>query len=192
MKLKEHKAAGPDEIRPRLLKRCSTELAPVFAIIFNWSLQVFSVPSTYKQSNIIPVPKSSSAEVLNDFRPVALTSCIMKCFEKLDLKFMSTLLPPDFDMFQFVYKDNRSFEDTLSVNYHEVLKHLETPNAYVRILFIDYSSAFNTIIPQQLYDKLFDDLKFPITLCNWILDFLLNRPQIVKVGSLLSGSITLL
>ena len=190
-RLKERKAAGPDEIRPRLLKRCCAELAPVFSIIFNWSLQVCSVPSTYKLSNIIPVPKNLSAVLLNDFRPVALTSCIMKCFEKIVLKFMSTLLPPDFDIFQFAYKENRSVEDALSINCHEVLNHLEKSNAYVRILFIDYSSAFNTIIPQKLYDKLFFDLKFPITLCNWILDFLLERPQVVKIGNIISESITL-
>ena len=190
-RLKENKAAGPDRLRPRLLKRCSSELASVFAQIFNWSLQTFKVPSTYKLSNIIPVPKSSSAELLNDFRPVALTSCVMKCFEKIVLKFISTLLPPDFDMFQFAYKENRSVEDALSINCHEVLNHLETSNSYVRILFIDYSSAFNTIIPQKLYDKLLFELKFPVTLCNWILDFLLERPQVVKIGNIISESITL-
>ena len=115
----------------------------------------------------------------------------MKCFEKFVLKFINTLLPLDFDIFQFAYKENRSIEDALTINCHEVLNHLETSNAYVRILFIDYSSAFNTIIPQKLYDKLFFELNFPDTLCNWILDFLLERPQVVKIGNIFSGSITL-
>ena len=34
-------------------------------------------------------------------------------------------------------------------------------------------------------------MKFPITLCNWILDFLLERPQVVKIGNIISESITL-
>ena len=75
----------------------------------------------------------------------------------------------------------------MCITLHEVLSHLEKPNSYVRILFIDYSSAFNTIIPQKLYDKLYYDLKFPIHLCNWILDFLLDRPQSVKIGVLTSS-----
>ena len=76
---KEHKAAGPDGITPRLLKKCNSELAQVFSIIFNWSIQECSVPSIFKLSTIIPIPKKPSVEQLNDYRPVALTSCIMKC-----------------------------------------------------------------------------------------------------------------
>ena len=189
--LREDKAAGPDNIRPRLLKRCAIGLAPVFSYIFNWSLQICKVPMCYKLSNIIPVPKNNSPQILNDYRPVALTSCIMKCFEKLVLNFIVPSLPPDFDKYQFAYTNNRSVEDALAINCHEILQHLETKKSYTRILFIDYSSAFNTIIPQKLYNKLVYDLNFPITICNWILDFLLNRPQVVKVGKLTSSSITI-
>ena len=85
---KEHKAAGPDEITPRLLKKCNSELAKVFSIIFNWSIEECSVPSIFKLSTIIPIPKKPSVQQLNDYRPVALTSCIMKCFEKIVLKFI--------------------------------------------------------------------------------------------------------
>ena len=42
-----------------------------------------------------------------------------------------------------------------------------------------------------MYDKLLFELKFPVTLCNWILDFLLERPQVVKIGNIISESITL-
>ena len=47
---------------------------------------------------------------------------------------------------------------------------------------MDYSSAFNTIIPSKLYDKLVQ-LGFQECLCRWILDFLLNRPQSVRVSA---------
>ncbi len=49
------------------------------------------------------------------------------------------------------------------------------------MLFIDFSSAFNTIIPQQLINKL-NLLGLNNSLCNWILDFLTGRPQSVRVG----------
>ena len=42
---------------------------------------------------------------------------------------------------------------------------------YVRMLFIDYSSAFNTIAPTKLINKL-RTLGLNTSLCNWILDFL--------------------
>ncbi|XP_064792399.1 protein eyes shut homolog [Oncorhynchus masou masou] len=53
-----------------------------------------------------------------------------------------------------------------------------TRNTYVRMLFIDYSSAFNTIFPSMLDTKL-RALGLDTTLCNWILDILKGRPQAV-------------
>ncbi len=61
---------------------------------------------------------------------------------------------------------------------------------YVRLLFIDYSSAFNTIVPIKLAVKL-SDLDLNTSLCDWIQDFLTARPQVVKVDQFTSNSITL-
>ena len=53
------------------------------------------------------------------------------------------------------------------------------------MLFIDYSSAFNTIVPSKLIIKL-EALGLNPTLCNWVLDILTGRPQVVKVGNPIS------
>ena len=50
------------------------------------------------------------------------------------------------------------------------------------MLFIDYSSAFNTIVLSKLINKL-RTLGLNTSLCNWILDFLMGRPQVVRVGN---------
>ena len=65
---------------------------------------------------------------------------------------------------------------------HTALEHLEGHGCYVRMLFIDYSSAFNTIIPHTLHKKLLN-LCLPPPTCTWILDFLTNRKQDVKIGA---------
>ena len=54
-------------------------------------------------------------------------------------------------------------------------KYLFAP-LYVRMLFIDYSSAFNTIVPTKLITKL-RTLGPNTSLCNWILDFVTGRPK---------------
>ena len=190
-RLNERKAAGPDNIRPRLLKACSAQLAPIFTVIFNWSLELSTVPRNFKLSTIIPVPKKITCAVMNDYRPVALTSVIMKCFEHIFLNFIKSLLPPGFDIYQFAYTANRGVDDAISINIHEILSHLEKRKTYCRILFIDYSSAFNTIIPQKLYSKLLNDLHFPIDIANWIMDFMLHRPQVVKIGNNVSDTLVL-
>jgi hypothetical protein len=46
------------------------------------------------------------------------------------------------------------------------------------MLFIDYRSAFNTIVPSKLIIKL-DYLVLNCALCNWALDLLMDRPNVL-------------
>ncbi len=69
--------------------------------------------------------------------------------------------------------------------------HIDSENGnYVRLLFIDYSSAFNTIVPIKLALKL-TDFGLSSSLCDWIQDFLTGRPQVVKVGQFTSNAVLL-
>ena len=90
------------------------------------------------------------------------------------------------DQFQFAYRNNRSV-DAVALGLFYVLQHLDSPNTYARILFVDFSSAFNT---SKLFDKI-QSFGVPQSMCLWILDFLLTRPQVVKIGDNLSSSVTL-
>ncbi|KAF7646089.1 hypothetical protein LDENG_00193790 [Lucifuga dentata] len=184
--VEKSKAAGPDEIPGLVLRECADQLASVLTDIFNTSLNQAIVPSCFKTATIIPVPKKSTITCLNDYRPVALTPIMMKCFERLIKQHMVSKLPSGFDPCQFAYRPNRSTEDAISSALHLSLQHLEERNTFVRMLFVDFSSAFNTIIPQHLVSKL-APLGFSTTLCNWILDFLSERPQFVLI-TLSTGS----
>ncbi len=58
--------------------------------------------------------------------------------------------------------------DAISQVLHSSLTHIDSTNGnYVRLLFIDYSSAFNTIVPTKLAVKL-SDLGLNTSLCDWI------------------------
>ncbi|KAK1785549.1 hypothetical protein P4O66_018921, partial [Electrophorus voltai] len=59
-------------------------------------------------------------------------------------------LPATLDPLQFAYRPNRYTDDAISAALHRSLTYLENKNRYVRMLFIDFSSAFNTVIPQHL------------------------------------------
>ena len=58
------------------------------------------------------------------------------------------------------------------------------------MLFIDYSSAFNTRVPSKLIIKL-ETLGLNPALCNWVLDFLTGCPQVVRVGNNISTPLIL-
>ncbi len=70
---------------------------------------------------------------------------------------------------------------------HYVLQHLDRPGAYVRLLFVDFSSAFNTIIPNLLLPKL-TQLSVPTSVCQWINSFLTDRQQLVRLGKYTSST----
>ncbi|KAK3537275.1 hypothetical protein QTP70_007002 [Hemibagrus guttatus] len=89
----------------------------------------------------------------------------MKCFKRLAMRHMKVQLPPSLDPLQFAYHLNRSTDDAISTTLHLSLTHLDNKDTYVRMLFIDFSSAFNTIIPQQLIEKLIL-LGLNTSLCN--------------------------
>ncbi|KAL0161541.1 hypothetical protein M9458_045266 [Cirrhinus mrigala] len=165
-------------------------LAGVFMNIFNLSLSKSVVPACFKMATIVPVPKSSTITSLNDWRPVALTPIVSKCFERLVRNFICSALPDSLDPLQFAYCHNRSTDDTINLTLHTALTHLEKRDTYVRMLFIDYSSAFNTIVPLRLDMKL-QELGLSSSLCSWILDFLSNRRQMVRLGSITSSSVTM-
>ncbi|KAK3508046.1 hypothetical protein QTP70_011307 [Hemibagrus guttatus] len=143
-----------------------------------------------KTFTIIPVPKKSPVSCLNDYRSVALTPIIMKCFERLVMRQIKDLLPPSLDPMQFAFSSKLLTYDAISTTLHLSLTHLENKDTFVRMLFIDFSSAFNTIIPQHLTEKL-SLLGIITSLCNWILDFLIGRPQSVRIGNSTSNTTTL-
>ncbi len=178
------KAAGPDGITGRVLRSCADQLAGLFTSIFNESLATSVVPT-------IPVPKNNKPSCLNDYQPVALTSIVMKVFERLVKSHISSSIPVTLYPLQFAYRPKRSTDDAISHILHSSLTHIDSSNGnYARLLFIDYSSAFNTIVPIKLTSKL-TGLGLNTSLCDWIQDFLTGRPQVVKVGQFTSNSITL-
>ena len=77
------KAAGPDNIPGRVLRVCSAELAEVLTDIYNLSLSQSSVPTCFKTTTIVPLPKKNTITYLNDYCPNTFTSTEMKCFERI-------------------------------------------------------------------------------------------------------------
>ncbi len=185
-----HKAVGPDGIPSRVLKACAFQLAGVFTDIFNLFLSLSVVPACFKKSTIVPIPKKNKITCLNDWRSVALTPIFSKCFEKLVRDYICSVLPASLDPLQFAYRSNSSTDDAIAFTLHTALSYLENKNTYVRMLFVDYSSAFNTIVPATLVAKL-QTLGLNRSLCSWILDFLTGRSQVVRMGNNTSSPLIL-
>ena len=184
------KSPGPDNIGGRLLSVCADQVGPIFNFIFQLSLSQQRVPSLWKRSIVVPVAKGPRPKGLNDFRPVALTSLIMKSFERLVKEELLTKTECFLDPLQFAYRAKRGVSDATITILNLLLKHLEGKKKHARLLFVDFSSAFNTIQPHILVEKLVNNFGLDSGITGWVLDFLTNRTQRVRVNGKLSGELT--
>ena len=181
------KSPGPDNIGGKVLSTCAEQLCSIFHFIFNLSLQQQRVPKLWKHSTVVPVAKIKTPKAPNDFRPVALTSLIMKSLEKVVKDNILKQVETSLDPLQFAYRSGRGVDDATTTLLHFLYRHLEGVKTHARLLFIDFSSAFNTIQPHILAQKLIDDFKLDLNLVGWILDFLTDRSQCVRVNETLSS-----
>ena len=136
-------------------------------------------------SEIIPLAKKNVPKVLNDYRPVALTAIPMKCLEKIIKSKLLSQVRDYQDPFQFAYTCNRGVEDPTACVINDILEFLDKPSTksdsrFVKILFIDISSAFNSIQPYRLLEKLVK-MKVHHSLIRWLHCFLTGRSQYVKL-----------
>ena len=148
------------------------------------------MPTLWKIGEIVPVNKKPLPKVDNDLRPVTLTSILAKCFERAVLPKISESTKPIMDTLQFAYQSNRSTDDAIITLVHYITQHLEGCSKYARSLFIDYSSAFNTMQPHILIQRL-KEYNVPPRLQLLVLDFLTNRQQYVRTESEFSSTITI-
>ena len=123
---------------------------------------------------------------MNDFRPVALTSLVMKSLERIVLLRLLPQVRELLDPYQFAYKQNRSTDDATVTLLNHAYTHLEKKNSFVRILFIDFSSAFNTIQPHLMALKL-QIMQVCPKLILWIINFLVERSQCVRFDGMISS-----
>jgi hypothetical protein len=64
-----HMAAGPDGLAGRILRAFTGQLASVFLDMFNLSLTQSVIPTCFKQTTIVPVPKNAKITYLNYNQP---------------------------------------------------------------------------------------------------------------------------
>ncbi len=79
--------------------------------------------------------KKTRPACLNDYRPVALTSVVMKCFERVK-DYICSSLPRTLDTLQFACRPNHSMDDAIAHILHAALSHQDKKGSYVRLLFI--------------------------------------------------------
>ena len=74
--LKPGKAAGPDRLKPILLKELCEEIAPIIQVIFERSIQTGKLPAEWCRAQVSPIFKKGDKTSAANYRPISLT-CIL-------------------------------------------------------------------------------------------------------------------
>ena len=177
------RSSGPDGISNWVLKTYSDILASPVANIINSSFQSCKVPQIWKLADVVPLPKTSTVKDLErELRPISLTSTLSKIAERLviEREVKPTLLKV-VDPQQFGFIPNSSTVLALISMLHCWLSATDGSGSSVRTVFLDYKKAFDMVDHTTLVAKLFS-LGIKPCVVNWIIDFLRNRWQRVKLS----------
>ena len=149
------KASGPNALSNRILREIASEISFPFCSLFNQSLRTGIVPTSYKEANVCPVPKTGDLFKVSKYRPISLLNSEAKLFEKLIFKYLfnhfrdnhllsslqSGFLPGDSTVNQLTYLYN-TFSEALD------------SGKEVRAVFCDISKAFDRVWHAGVLHKL--------------------------------------
>lgn len=179
--LNPHKAAGPDHIKPLVLKELREVLAPVIQVIFQKSIDSGRVPADWKNTNFCPVFKKGDKCEPSNYRPISLTCVLCKLLEHTVASNVISHLDSNnilYDL-QHGFRSKRSCETQLTMLMEDLLKNT-IDGQQTDLILLDFSKAFDKVNHEKLLFKLHQYGIRQETL-QWIKAFLSNRLQQVVV-----------
>ena len=77
------KSTGPDGISSLFLQKVAEEIAVPQSFLYNKSLDVGLVPTTWKKSNVTPIHKGGLIDDPGSYHPILVVPVVAKVFEKM-------------------------------------------------------------------------------------------------------------
>ena len=181
-------APGPDNINVKILKNC-LGLARPLVDLFNSCLDRGILPHEWRTANVVPVYKKGPRDRVENYRPISLTSVIMRCFEKLIYKplmtFLSSVGVPGPS--QHGFRPKLSCTSNLLVMQHQIFEWLESRECNaVDGIFLDWSKAFDKVNHNSCLSKL-EHYGIRGNLLQFFTNFLSNGQQRVSFRGELSS-----
>lgn len=112
----------------------------------------------------------------------------MKTLERMILDQIRPSVSTFLDPLRFAYQPHLGVDDAIIFLLNRLYTHLDQTASSVRIMFFDFSSAFDTIKPALLGGKL-TEMQVDAPLVSWMIDYLTGRPQYVRLQSCVSDRV---
>ena len=180
--LDPHKACGPDQICPRLLREGAEIIASPLAQLFNKSLSDGLLPQDWVSANITPVFKKVDKQQASNYRPISLTCILCKVLEKIIHRQLYALLESNHVLFdsQYGFRIKRSTTALLVMAINDWAEALNK-RLSTHCVFIDFAKAFDSVPHERLLLKL-QAYGICGSLLKWFRSFLTTRKQRVVVN----------
>ena len=183
-----NKAQGPDGIHGRILKKCAATLAYPLSKLFKLSYFSGAIPDDWKLANVVPIHKKGSKNNIENYRPISLTSIVMKQFEKIVrqklMEKCESLINPN----QHGFLPKKSCTTQL-VTFTDSLALSLNSNYRVDTIYFDFMKAFDSVNHDLLLQKLKQSFKVDGILLRFIVNYLKGRKQSVVISDATSNSI---
>ena len=181
-------APGPDGIPAICLKMCKGPISRMLNKIFQSSYAHSEVPDDLKLAFVTPIHKGGTRTEPANFRPVSLTSHIIKTLERVIRKDLVRYLEANgkMDPNQHGSRTGRSTLSQLLEQQDEILNMIEN-GENADMVFLDFAKAFDKCDHGILLQKL-KSLGIKGRLGRWIHSFLSDRKQRVVVRGHRAGS----
>ena len=194
-KMKRKGAAGPDEVPPSFLKALGPNALSELLAIFNLSFSSGISPQASRTAFIIPILKyGKPASDLASYRPISLTSCIGKLFERMVAERLSHLAETRgmFDPQQAGFRKGRSCEDQIIRITQAIEDGFQRKPKSQRsaLVLLDFSKAYDTVWRQRLLMNMFNK-GVPLPILRWLHGFLQNRQAKVLYNNCYSSCVNL-
>ena len=175
-------SAGPDGIPAILLKKCQGSLSFPLLKLWETSISQNEIPDLTKLGIITPVHKGGNKNEPKNYRPISLTSHIIKTFERVVARKLANFLENRnlMNEGQHGFRRGRSCQSQLLNHYQSLLKLMEDGEA-VDVVYLDFAKAFDKVDHGVLLRKL-RRLGIGGRLLKWIQNFLTNREQRVAIN----------
>ena len=148
-----NKSAGPDGISGKVLKNCRESIAYPLSCIFRISYNTGQIPSEWKLANVVPVHKKGSKTSVENYRPISLTSLVMKLFEKIVRDELLAKCQHKLNQNQHGFLPHKSCT-TQMVTYVDSLALSINDNIRTDVIYFDFAKAFDSVNHDIILKKL--------------------------------------
>lgn len=179
--IKMTSAPGEDEFPAVLLKSCKSHLALPIYLLWKKSFNDGVIDQCFLSQIIAPVFKNGSRFDPSNYRPISLTSHLIKIFERVVQKNVVAYLEENnlLNINQHGFRKGYSCLSELLAHFNDIIDNMSNGNR-TDTIYLDFSKAFDKVDHELLLMKIH---LFGIQgkLFNWIKAFLCNRTQKVAV-----------